>query len=83
MLGVGSIDERDMLLEADPTVFHLTDHYKSYPYILVRIAEIDAASLRAMLHKRWLEICPRKLKDRPRVPAAKTKRSAAKNKKTR
>ena len=33
---VGSMDERDMLLEADPSVFHITDHYKNYPDVLVR-----------------------------------------------
>jgi hypothetical protein len=79
---VGSIDERDMLLEADPSVFHITDHYKNYPDVLVRIAKIDAGSLRAMLHKRWLEIRPKGLlKDRPHVP--RSKRSAAENKKKR
>ena len=31
MLFVGSIDERDMLIEADPALFHITDHYKNYP----------------------------------------------------
>jgi hypothetical protein len=61
VVSVGSIDERDMLLEADPSVFHITDHYKNYPYILVRIAKIDAGSLRAMLERRWREITPKKL----------------------
>jgi hypothetical protein len=84
VVSVGSIDERDMLLEADPAAFHITDHYKNYAYVLVRIAEIDAGSLRAMLHKRWLEICPKKLRqNQPRVPDAKSKRSAARNKKKR
>jgi len=79
---VSSIDERDMLLEADPSVFHITDHYKNYPYVLARVAKIDAGSLRAMLHQRWLEICPKKLlKDQSHVPTAKSKRSAAKIKK--
>jgi hypothetical protein len=84
VIAVGSIDERDMLLEADPSVFHITDHYKNYPDVLVRIAKIDAGSLRAMLHKRWLEIYPKKLaKDRPCAPGATSKRSAAENKKKR
>ena len=61
VVSVGSVDERDMLLEADPSVFHITDHYKNYPYILVRIAKIDAGSLRAMLERRWREITPKKL----------------------
>ena len=74
VMGVGSIDERDMLLEANPLVFHITDHYKNYPYVLVRIAKIDAKTLRGMLERRWLEICPKKLmKDELRVREANAK----------
>ncbi len=58
---VGSIDERDMLLAADPSVFHITDHYKDYPYVLARIAKIDAKRLQKMLERRWREIVPKKL----------------------
>jgi len=61
VIAVGSIDERDMLLEADPLVFHITDHYKNYSYVLVRIAKIDAKTLRGMLERRWRKIAPRKL----------------------
>ena len=57
---VGSIDERDMLLEADPAIYHITDHYKNYPNVLVRAAKIDAKSLHAMLERRWREIAPKK-----------------------
>lgn len=58
---VGSIDERDMLLEAEPETFHITDHYKNYPYVLVRIRKVDAARLRALLEPRWKKIVPKKL----------------------
>ena len=61
VLFVGSIDERDMLIEADPALFHITDHYKSYPTILARIANLDAKRLRGMLERRWKEIAPKKL----------------------
>lgn len=61
VLFVGSIDERDMLIEADPALFHITDHYKNYPTILARIAKLDAKTLRGMLERRWREIAPKKL----------------------
>ncbi len=61
VLFVGSVDERDMLLEAEPAVFHVTDHYKDYPIVLARSDKIDAARLQAMLERRWREIYPRKL----------------------
>jgi hypothetical protein len=61
VLIVGSIDERDMLLEADPATFHITDHYKNYPAVLARLDRIDAATLTGMLERRWRTIAPKKL----------------------
>jgi hypothetical protein len=61
VLIVGSIDERDMLLESDPALFHITDHYRNYPAVLARRTVIDAATLRGMLERRWRVIAPKKL----------------------
>jgi hypothetical protein len=72
---VGSIDERDMLLEAEPGTFHITDHYKNYPTVLVRIAEIDAARLRALLEPRWNKIAPKNRAKDSKVPVAAKRRA--------
>ena len=61
VLIVGSIDERDMLLEADPKTFFITDHYRNYPSVLARAGAIDAKTLRGMLERRWQKIAPKKL----------------------
>jgi hypothetical protein len=61
VLTVESIDERDMLIEADPKTFFITDHYKDYPHVLARIARLDAKTLHAMLERRWRRIAPKKL----------------------
>jgi hypothetical protein len=61
MLRTSSVDERDMLIEADPETFFITDHYKNYPAMLARLAHLDAKTLRAMLQRRWREIAPKKL----------------------
>lgn len=61
VLIVGSIDERDMLLESDPKIFHITDHYRNYPAVLARMTLLDPARLRAILERRWRAIAPRKL----------------------
>ena len=61
VLIVGSIDERDMMMESDPKTFHITEHYRNHPSVLVRIARIDAKTLRAMLERRWRSIAPKKL----------------------
>ena len=61
VLIVGSIDERDMMIESDPKTFHITDHYRDYPSVLVRIGRINERTLRAMLERRWRAIAPKKL----------------------
>jgi hypothetical protein len=61
VLFVGSIDERDMLIEAEPRLFHITEHYRNYPTVLARLDHLDAATLKAMLERRWRIICPKKL----------------------
>jgi len=69
VMALGSIDERDMLLAADPAVFHVTDHYRIYPYVLARIAEVDAKALRGMLEQHWRRIAPMKLQKGTSSPA--------------
>jgi hypothetical protein len=62
VLIVGSIDERDMLLEADPKTFFITDHYRNYPSVLALAAKIDTKTLRGMLERHWQKIVPKKRK---------------------
>ena len=58
---VGSIDERDNLIELDPKTYFITAHYRDYPCVLVRIKRINQALLRKMLERRWRAIAPKKL----------------------
>lgn len=58
---VSSIDERDMLLEAEPTVFHITEHYRDYPALLVRLKAIEPGVLRAMMERNWRLLAPKKV----------------------
>lgn len=62
VLIVGGIDERDMLLEADPTTFFINEHYRSYPSVLARASALDTKTLRGMLERHWQKIAPKKLK---------------------
>lgn len=43
-----SRDERDMLIEAEPELFFITDHYRDYPYVLVRLDRIDTDRFRGL-----------------------------------
>jgi hypothetical protein len=58
---VDGIDSRDMMLELDPKTYHITDHYKDYPAVLVRMERITPEELRIMLDRRWRKIAPKKL----------------------
>jgi hypothetical protein len=54
-------DERELLIEADPEAFYVTDHYRSYPAVLVRLAKADPEQLRRMIVRRWREVAPKAL----------------------
>jgi len=74
---VGSIDERDHLLEMDPRTYFITDHYRDYPSVLVRIARIDKTILRKMLERRFRAIAPKKvLKEMDAVAASASKKKS-------
>jgi hypothetical protein len=74
---VGSIDERDHLLEMDPRTYFITDHYRDYPSVLVRIARIDKTILRKMLERRFRAIAPKKvLKEMDAAAASASKKKS-------
>ena len=55
-----SLDEREMLMEAEPDTFFFTPHYKDYPSVLARIATLHPGSLRNFLERRFRKIAPKK-----------------------
>lgn len=61
VITVDSIDERDSLIESDPGLFHITDHYRDWPIVLVRLKQADAKLVRAMLERRFRKIATKKL----------------------
>ena len=61
VMRVGSIEQRDMMLELDPETYFITDHYKDWPGLLVRLSAITPGELKTMLERRWREIAPKKL----------------------
>jgi hypothetical protein len=44
-----SFDERTWLMEDAPETYYLTDYYRSYPVVLVRLSRIDRDALRDLL----------------------------------
>jgi len=56
-----SFDERDMLMEADPDAFYITDHYRNWPSVLVRLSKVEPGTLKRLLLQYWREAAPKKL----------------------
>jgi len=67
VLFVGSLDEREMLTEVEPEIFHVTAHYKDYPIVLARLDKIDAKTLRGMLARYWQSIAAKKPTSKNRI----------------
>jgi hypothetical protein len=58
LTGVG-FDEREMLMEAEPETFHITEHYRNYPVVLARLSSVDPGTARNLLERRWRKVAPR------------------------
>ncbi len=50
---LGSIDERDALLDLEPDIYHIEDHFKGWPYLMLRLDRADADLLMAHLINMW------------------------------
>lgn len=54
-------DERKMLMAAAPEIYFITDHYRDWPSVLVRLAAIDADELRDVLTRSWRRMASKRL----------------------
>jgi len=53
--------ERTHLMHEDPGTFFITDHYREYPWVLVRLDTVSKEQLRALLEGAWRRVAPKKL----------------------
>jgi hypothetical protein len=53
--------DRDVLLEMDPKAFYLTEHYRPYPAVLVRLKEVRRDVLQRLLEQAWRQQAPKSL----------------------
>lgn len=56
-----SIDEQEILIEARPSVFYITDHYRGYPAVLARLAALSVSEARLRLERAWRVKAPKAL----------------------
>jgi hypothetical protein len=78
-LRVGTIEMRDVMLEAEPSLFYITDHYKPWPMLLARLKVLDKTILKELVAARMGEINA-KAKKKKRTPENPAKKPAAKKK---
>ena len=73
VLRVSSIEMRDVMLEAEPELFYITDHYKPWPGLLVRLSALDRKTLKSLIADRIAQMAQKPRKT-PRKVAKKAKK---------
>lgn len=64
LLRTQTTDERDMMIQAEPALFYITDHFRTYKGLLARLSMLDTKTLRALLTQRMRAIDTKKPKTR-------------------
>ena len=52
---------RDHMLRAQPDRFYITDHYREYPWVLLRLARVTEPEMRILLEDAWELVAPKRL----------------------
>jgi len=76
VLQLATMSEREVLMELDSGAFFFTEHYRNYPTVLVRLAQVAAPLLADLITESWRHVSalpPR----RPRKPAKRRGKGAA------
>ena len=80
-LQVGSMEMRDMMLEAEPRLFYITDHYRKFPFVLIRLKALSAKTLKEILTGRAAQLAAMPpIKRKPKKANSVTKPPAKKKK---
>ena len=74
VLAVGSMEMRDVMLEAEPKLFYITDHYRNFPFILARLAALTPKILKEILVGRAAQLSTTGKKRPPAKKRVKKKR---------
>jgi hypothetical protein len=61
-------EQRAKLVESEPGIYYVTDHYVNYPMVLVRLPRIGRSSLRNLLGEAWRAAGPQARTAGRRVP---------------
>ena len=56
VLQLATIAERDVLMQVDPRAFFFTEHYRNYPAVLIRLAEVPRPLLVDVVTESWRHV---------------------------
>ena len=51
--------ERSHLMQSHPKIFYITDHYRDYPWVLVRLRAVRRPMIKALIEGAWTRVAPR------------------------
>ena len=76
VLQLKTIGDRDVLMQMDPRAFFFTDHYRDYPAVLVRLAEVPPSLLADVVKEAWEHVASLPpARKRPRSPRRRKRNS--------
>ena len=70
--------QQQFLMDTNPDAFFLTDHYRGYPTILIRLSKVPRGQLQELLDQSWRRLAPKKLLAEHDAALAATKPAARK-----
>jgi hypothetical protein len=53
--------DREIMIQSAPEVFFITEHYREYPWILVRLDELEKRALPDLIERAWRLVAPKSL----------------------
>ena len=56
VLQLATIAEREVLMELDPRAFFFTEHYRNYPAVLIRLADVPAPLFASVVREAWDQV---------------------------
>ena len=54
--------ERSHLMQTHPKIFYITDHYRDYPWVLVRLKAVRRLMLKGLVEGAWQRAAPKGLR---------------------
>jgi hypothetical protein len=61
LVAMCTLDEKEMLMAAEPAIFFETEHYKGWPAVLVRLDAVDPERLASIVERAWRLQAPKRL----------------------